>query len=77
MTKLLNVTAWVHRAVSNFKRKHIMIDLTAKEIKTAKIDWIKIAQCELEQQDNYRQLTRKLGLVDEDGILKCTGRLVN
>ena len=77
LTKLLNVTAWVRRAVSNFKRKHIMIDLTAEEIKTAEIDWIKIAQCELEQQDNYRQLTRKLGLVDEDGILKCTGRLVN
>ena len=77
LTKLLNVTAWVRRAVSNFKRKHIMIDLTAEEIKTAEIDWIKIAQCELKQQDNYRQLTRKLGLVDEDGILKCTGRLVN
>ena len=77
LTKLLNVTAWVRRAVSNFKRKHIMIDLTAEEIKTAEIDWIKITQCELKQQDNYRQLTRKLGLVDEDGILKCTGRLVN
>ena len=54
-----------------------MIDLTAEEIKTAKIDWIKNAQCELKRQDNYRQLMRKLGLVDEDGILKCTGRLVN
>ena len=61
LTKLLNVTAWVRRAVSNFKRKHIMIDLTAEEIKTAEIDWIKITQCELKQQDNYRQLTRKLG----------------
>ena len=54
-----------------------MIDLTAEEIKTAKIDWIKNAQCELKRQDNYRELTWKLGLVDEDGILKCTGRLVN
>ena len=77
LTKLLNVTAWVRRAASNFRKNYLTTELTAEEIKVAEIEWIKIAQHELTQQDNYKQLIKKLGLVEEDGILKCTGRLGN
>ena len=77
LTKLLNVIAWVRRAASNFRKNYLTTELTAEEIKVAEIEWIKIAQHELTQQDNYKQLIKKLGLVEEDGILKCTGRLGN
>jgi transposase InsO family protein len=82
LMRLLKVTAWVRRAVNNFrkllnKNEYVTTNLTADEINRAEIEWVKVTQCELKEQDNYKQLARKLGLIEEDGILRCTGRLGN
>ncbi|CAB4002999.1 Hypothetical predicted protein, partial [Paramuricea clavata] len=66
LMRLLKVTAWVRRAVNNFrkllnKNECVTTNLTAEEINRAEIEW----------------LVRKLGLVEEDGVLRCTGRLGN
>jgi hypothetical protein len=80
--RLLKVTAWVRRAVNNFRKRLnknecVTTNLTAEEINRAEIEWVKVTQCEIKEQDNYKQLVRKLGLVEEDGILRCTDRLGN
>ena len=81
LMRLLKVTAWIRRAVNNFrkllnKNECVTTNLTVEEINRAEIEWVKVTQCELKEQDNYKQLARKLGLV-EDRILRCTGRLGN
>ena len=82
LMRLLKVTAWVRRAVNNFRKRLnknecVTTNLTAEEINRAEIEWVKVTQCEIKEQDNYKQLVRKLGLVEEDGILRCTSRLSN
>ena len=82
LMKLLNVTAWVRRAINNFRKMLSMnacitINLTAEEIKRAEMDWVKTTQCEVKEQDNFKQSVQKLGLVEKDGNLRCTGRLGN
>ena len=52
LVKLLNVTAWVRRAIDNFRKMLrmnacITINLTAEEIKRAEMDWVKTTQCEV------------------------------
>ena len=80
LKRLLNVTAWLRRVIYNFKRpltkkECVPTNLTAEELKAAKIEWVETAQRAVRGQDNFDQLSRKLRLVEEEGILRCSGRL--
>ena len=40
-------------------------------------EWLKAAQADLRRQGNFQHLVSELGLVENDRILRCVGRLVN
>jgi hypothetical protein len=80
LKRLLRVTAWVKRFISNLKRKKLGKEgvsgtLEASELKSAELAWVKAAQLVLKDQQGYRQLERQYGLVEKDEVLHCTGRL--
>mgnify|MGYP002804001587 CR=1 FL=1 len=82
LKRLLNVTTWLRRAIYNFKRpltknECVPTNLTAEELRAAEIEWVITAQRAVREQRNFDQLSRKLGLVVVEGILRCTGRLGN
>ena len=80
--KLLRVTAWVLRFIKNarpdqdqtVKRKG---RLKREELVQAEGEWLKAAQADLRRQGNFQHLVSELGLVENDRILRCVGRLVN
>ena len=85
-TKLFRVTALSLKFITNMKsakngRRELsskQITLTAEEISEAKTLWILEVQRTLEGEKNFANLKPQLGLFkDEDGILKCKGRLGN
>ena len=80
-TKLLRVTAYVLRAITQFKGKKSRPSLgvlTPLEISAAEILWITHTQEDLTQQKNFHLLTRELGLfLDDKGLWRCAGRLQN
>ena len=51
--------------------------LTRAELQTAQNDWVREAQNCLKQQENFEELKVKFGLIEEQGITKCVGRLSN
>jgi hypothetical protein len=80
LKRLLRVTAWVKRFISNLKRKKLGKEgvsgtLEASELKRAELAWAKAAQLVLKDQQGYKQLARLYGLVEKDEVLHCTGRL--
>ena len=80
--KLLRVTARLLRFIHNVrarKRKQpkIVGNLEAEEIKQAETAWVKTAQVTLKRQTNYEQLVDRLQIVEEEGLLRCMGRLKN
>lgn len=84
LQRLVCVTAWMRRFVNNLKaslkRKEIIKrtgKLEVSELKEAKIELIKLIQNELKKQGNFKQLVSELGIVEQGGIFRCIGRLVN
>ena len=80
LTKLLRVTALVQRFVNNLRLKRLRKEVITgvvkvSEIKYAEIEWVKLAQVALKEQAEYKQLERQYGLIEKNGILRCTGRL--
>ena len=60
------------------KQPKIVGNLKAEEIKQAEIACrIKAAQVSLRRQTNYEQLVDRLQIVEEEGLLRCKGRLKN
>ena len=80
LEKLLRVTAYVMRIISNLKKSHEKKDinvegLDAGDIRSAEIEWIKDAQVTLKGQSDYVKYKDNLG-VDRDGeFLVCKGRM--
>lgn len=82
LQRLVSVSAWVRRFVDNLKaglekKPRRTGKLSVNELKTAEIEWVKSVQSELKKQDNFKQLVSELGVVEDRGILRCVGRLVN
>lgn len=48
--------------------------LSRNDLMKAEEEWIKV---KLRNQTNFQQLLSKFGIVEERGILRCAGRLVN
>ena len=81
--RLVRVTAYVLRFVNNLKcrlarREPQSSDLTVDEINSAERLWIREVQREIEQKPTFQQAEKSLNLFkDENGILRCRGRLDN
>ena len=80
--QLFRVTAWVFRFKFNSQARVKNVDkrrgeLSVEELVEAEGFWIKKAQTELKEQKNYEQLSNSLRLVEEEGVLRCKGRLKN
>ena len=82
--RLVCVTAWVRRFVNNLKAGLERRENTKRagrlevsELNEAEIELMKSAQGELKKQGNFKQLVSELGVVEQEGILRCVGRLVN
>eukprot|EP00794_Sanderia_malayensis_P019296 gene19296-biopygen16176 len=82
LRKLLRVTAYVKRFVSNLKNKRTNQpikrgNIEADEIKQAEMLWIKDAQRILKGKDDFHKTCMNLGIKENNGILICQGRLEN
>ena len=80
--KLLRVTAFTQRFVSNLMRKkkgeELILDrLLVSEIESAELIWIKEAQTTLKCNQDYPKCKEQLGIIEKEGILVCHGRLGN
>ena len=78
--KVLRVTAYVRRFIVNLIRKResreLLKDrLSVEEIREAEGVWIKDAQSSLRHNPDFKQCKEQLGVVSENGILICKGRL--
>ena len=78
--KLLRVTAYVQRFISNLKNKLAKNEvnvgrLSLDEIEKAEMEWIKCSQKGLQENSDYKKYKEQLGTVNENGILVCKGRL--
>ena len=78
--KLLRVSAYVKRFISNLRRKlkkkEINVEtLNAEDIKGAETEWIRDAQATLIRQPDYDKYKSQLGVVSNGGILVCEGRM--
>ena len=82
LDKLLRLVAYVQRFVKNLKAKVNREPLNLghmqpQEIGSAEVILVQAAQTVLRSQSNYRQLVKSLGLINDDGMLKCSSRLNN
>ena len=60
------------------KDKEISSALSRAELINAENTWVKAAQADLRQQDNFEQLKTTLNIIeDENCMLRCLGRLEN
>ena len=80
--KVVRVTAWVSRFVNNARsqvkgKTKMMGDLEVSELDNGEEQWIRIAQKELREQENFQQLVSELGIEEIQGVLRCHGRLIN
>ena len=80
--KLHRVTAWVRRFLHNLQSRgkgqsRRVSGLNREEIVQAEKEWIGVAQEDLKRAENYEELVRKFGLVHQEGVLRCMGRLQN
>ena len=82
LEKLFRVTAWVLRFVRNLRTgkedadKHFG-ELTVHEVVESERIWIEEAQAKLTAEEKYAQFSVSLRLKEEEGILRCQGRLKN
>ena len=82
LERLLRVTAWIKRFISNLKRakekREIRLgELEVAEVEEAERDWILDAQEDLKSDEGFEKTRINLGLVKEDEIYICRGRLAN
>ena len=84
LDRLFRVTAYVLRFIANVKAKHNnssssvkLEELNAEELKNAELKWVVDAQISIRKDPKFDQLSTNLGLIEEDKILKCKGRLGN
>lgn len=82
LDRVLRITAWVGRFIRNLRSMILGDDkrissssLEREELLEAERLWIRAVQIELREQNNFQQLERQLQLFEEEGILKCRGRL--
>ena len=81
--KLLRVTAFVLRFISNLKRKtkkdklNLSTYIYAEERIKAERLWILFLQFDIYHNKQYQQLKKDLGFVIIDNIIRCKGRLGN
>lgn len=80
--KLVRVTSWVKRFLFNCQAakngtERRVGELQGNEIADAEREWIERSQQELKKGRNYEDLARRLKLREDDGILRCSGRLQN
>jgi hypothetical protein len=55
-----------------------VITLDREELINAENAWVEAAQTEIRKQDNFGQLKKTLNIMeDENGMLRCVGRLEN
>ena len=78
--KLLHVTAFVLRFISNLQAKKLgkskqANELSVQEIQEAERMWIISAQQQIRKSNNFPKISMQLGLVEENEILGCKGRL--
>ena len=82
LARLLRVTAYVMRFVSNLKKKREGMQVNVKrlsveEIETAERLWIEDGQQSLKKREDFEKISVQLGVVNEDGMMVCRGRLGN
>lgn len=81
LNKLLRVTGYVLKFIVTIRgRRQVSqgstIELPPEEVKEAENLWVRHVQQYVREDKKYEQLRASLGLVqDEDGILRCRGRL--
>ena len=83
LIKLLRVTSWVLRFISNCKRKLVKQSmclfkyLVSDELDQAKKCWIKDNQIMLRSEAGYQELVKQLNLREsDDGLLRSFSRLI-
>ncbi|XP_068684812.1 uncharacterized protein [Montipora foliosa] len=83
LQRLVRVTAYVLRFVSNLKRKNEKKELTDEDLKQEEIErtrelWIREVQGSVLNDEKFDQVKVSLSLYKDDkGILRCGGRLKN
>ena len=82
LERLIRVTAWVMRFISNLKRAKEKRDirlgeLEVGELEGAKRNWIYDAQGDLKNGASFEKIKVNLGLINKKGIYICHGRLSN
>ena len=80
LMKLLRVTAYVQRFIRNLQcirggRQVNLEPLSVQEIEIAELAWIQDSQKLLRNSDNFKKLTVELGVIKENELLVCKGRL--
>ena len=80
--KLLRVTAYVKRFIENIKLKKEGKELktgnmSVEELEKAERLWIIESQLNLQSSSNFKKISEHLGVVKENEILICKGRLGN
>ena len=79
--KLFRITAWVVRFVWNIRAKlrgkQKISDefLHTEETEAARKMWLISAQEDLKKEKHFPELEKRLGIKENDGILRCYGRL--
>ena len=82
LEKLFRVTACVLRLIRNLRtgkedEDKLFGELTVHELVESERIWIKEAQAKLRTEEKYAQFSVSLRLKEEEGILRCQGRLKN
>ena len=80
INKLLRVTAFVLRFMSNLQAKKLgrtkqVNELSAQEIQGAERIWNISAQHQIRKSNNFHKISTQSGLVEENEIPRCKGRL--
>jgi hypothetical protein len=90
LRKLVRATALVLRFIHKLRTRKVsqhdendltdgeVITLDREELINAENAWVEVAQTEIRKQDNFGQLKKTLNIIeDENGMLRCVGRLEN
>ncbi len=79
LSKLLRVTAYVRRFLSNTRskteRRECRKELTADEMREAELVWVKDAQMTLKDDAKFKKVEESLNIVEQNNVLVCKGRL--
>jgi len=81
-TKLIRVTAYILRFIDNLKAKinHTNLStgvISINEFCNAEKIWFNYVQHDVKNNSAYKQLSKDLQFFQQDGIIRCKGRLKN